>query len=132
LSFTDGDSTKAATYNFTVDTKKPVITITQSSADWATGKVVSATVSDATNVTMYYSTGTSATCNVATKSYTANSKITFNAESDSGTYVCFKAVDANGNVVYSGSNKVEKIDRTAPELTLITTSVQKSTSQRLT
>ncbi len=54
-----------------MDTKKPIITITQPSTAWATGKTVSATVSDATNVTMYYSTGTSSTCNSATKSYTA-------------------------------------------------------------
>ena len=76
-----------------MDTKKPIITITQPSTAWATGKTVSATVSDATNVTMYYSTGTSSTCNSATKNYTAGTAITFNAESDSGTYVCFKAVD---------------------------------------
>ena len=39
-----------------VDTNKPVITIAQPSTAWATGKVVSADVSDATSVTMYYST----------------------------------------------------------------------------
>ena len=49
---------------------------------------------------------------------TANTAITFNKESDSGTYVCFKAVDANGNTSYSGSAVVNKIDRTVPTYTL--------------
>ncbi len=106
-----------------MDTNKPTITITQPSTEWATGKTVSATSSDATNITMYYSTGTSATCNSATKSYTAGTAITFNAESDSGTYVCFKAVDTNGNITYSGSNVVNKIDRTAPTYSISNVSV---------
>ena len=101
-----------------MDTNKPTITISQPSTEWATGKTVSATSNDASSVTMYYSTGTSSTCNSATKSYTAGTAIQFTAESDSGTYVCFKAVDANGNTTYSGSAVVNKIDRTAPTYTL--------------
>jgi hypothetical protein len=106
-----------------VDTNKPTITITQPITEWATGKVVSAVSNDATNVTMYYSTGRSATCNSATKSYTAGTQLAFNAESDSGTYVCFKAVDGNGNTTYSGSAVVNKIDRTAPTYSISNVSV---------
>ena len=83
---------------------------------------VSATDNERNGSTWEYMTTTGSSCGAAQfattqTSYTEGSRITFTAESDAGKRVCFKTTDTAGNAtVYTLSNPVKTIDRTAPVL----------------
>ena len=83
---------------------------------------VSAIDDDTSDTAWEYMTTTGSSCGAAQfattqTSYTEGSRISFTAESDAGKRVCFKTTDTAGNAaVYTLSNPVKTIDRTAPVL----------------
>ena len=104
--------------NTCVDITSPTITITtQPSSEYTTGKTVSANITDVVWVsTRQYAIAS--TCNSWTSAtwttYTNDSTITLDSEDYNDKYVCFKATDTAGNTSYQATNKIEKIDKTAP------------------
>ena len=84
---------------------------------------VSATDNEQHGSTWEYMTTTGSSCGAAQfattqTSYTEGDQISFSTEADAGKRVCFKTTDAAGNTaVYTLSDPVKTIDRTAPVLT---------------
>jgi len=97
--------------SFTVDTTLPTITINNPSTSPATFKTITASTNEGTLTMTAWSTST--TCNW-TRTFVTYSSTTFSSEADNGKYVCYRAVDAAGNIRYSLSNAIAGIDRTAP------------------
>lgn len=91
----------------------PTITISGPEAWWATSKKVSATVSE---WTLYMSEWTSTTCD-SSRTFTTYAAKTYSSESDNGKYICYKAVDNVWNTTYKLSDRIDKIDKTAPTCT---------------
>ena len=86
---------------------------------------VTATDNEQNGSSWEYVTTTGSTCGAAQfattqTAYTEGSRIAFTAESDAGKRVCFKTTDTAGNAaVYTLSEPVKTIDRTAPTLSVI-------------
>ena len=121
----DNDSAALTIPSFTIDTTAPVIQVTGPAAGTATTKAVAATITDTNedpNARRYQQT-TTTTCdstiiadNTEGTQYTEET-LTFSAESDNGTYVCFRAQDRAGNTSFAGSGEITGIDTTPPTLT---------------
>jgi len=94
----------------TVDASAPNITVNNPDTTPALSKTITASVSDGT-LTMSNTIGS--ICN-GTLTFTVYASQIFSLESDNGTKVCYKAVDALGNTGYSLSNTIAGIDTTAP------------------
>jgi hypothetical protein len=99
-----------------IDTSAPTIIIYNSDTSPALSKTITASVSDGT-LTMSNTTGS--TCN-GTLTFITYSSQTFTSESNNGTKVCYKAVDAPGNTSYNLSNAIAGIDTTAPMVNTFT------------
>jgi len=89
----------------------PVITIANPTTTAATSKVITATFTGSVSNYMVNTTGT--TCN-GTLTFVAYASQTFSNESDNGKYVCYKSVDAVGNIAYKLSDPIAGIDKTGP------------------
>lgn len=101
---------------FVVDNTAPLITITNPNTNPAQNKIVLASVSDGTLTHSIISGGV---CG-GTLEFVAYAPTTFTSESDNTKQVCYKAVDAVGNISYSVSDAISGIDTTAPVITALT------------
>ncbi len=113
-----------------IDTTAPTITITEPDTSAALNKTITASAPGGT-LMMSNTTGTICDSSLA---FIAYSSQTFSSESDNGTKVCYKAVDALGNTAYSLSDAIAGIDTTAPTVTIDThpTNPTNSTSAAFT
>ena len=93
-----------------IDRTPPTITISNPTTTPAQSKDITASASDGT-LTMRNTNGS--ICD-GTLTFIAYSSQTFTSEADNGKKVCYKAVDAVGNIAYSLSNAIAGIDTTAP------------------
>ncbi len=98
-------------HKFDVDTIAPIINIANPNTDSAQSKTITAS-SDGT-LSMFIN-GTGVTTCDASLSFIPYADKTFSSESDNGKTICYKAIDAVGNVTYRLSNSIAGIDRTAP------------------
>jgi len=96
------------------DSVPPAIYIGNPNTNPAQSKYIYA-ASDEGTLTMSITTGS--ICD-GSLTFTAYSPITFTSESDNGKKVCYKAVDASGNTVYSMSQPIAGIDRTPPTVAI--------------
>jgi hypothetical protein len=107
------------TTNIVVDTTLPVVTFETDidSTDPVQSQTVNIKVVD-TNLDSYmYGLSSDATCtNTDTydTSFTSETDIIFNTETDNTKYICVKALDKAGNISYLGSINPLNIDITAP------------------
>ncbi|MDO8516850.1 MAG: NosD domain-containing protein, partial [Nanoarchaeota archaeon] len=112
----------------TSDTTAPSITITNPNTNPAQSKTITATGGDGT-LTMSVTTGT--TCD-GTLTFIAYADTTFTDEVDNGKKVCYKSIDAVGNIAYSLSNAIAGIDRTAPSITITNPNTNPAQSKTIT
>ena len=98
----------------TPDTTAPSITITNPNTNSAQSKTITATGGDGT-LTMSVNAAGVTTCD-GTLTFVAYDSTTFSLEADNTRTVCYKSIDAVGNIVYSLSNAIAGIDRTAPTI----------------
>ena len=90
--------------------------------DTGYGRQVSVTARDNERGSVWrYVTTTGSSCAAAqfvssSVAYTEGDPVTFSAESDNGTRICFRITDAAGNVSYTLTAPMKTIDRTAPTL----------------
>jgi hypothetical protein len=99
---------------YTLDNTAPTITINNPDTAPATSKTITASASDGT-LTMSNTSGV--ICD-GTLTFVAYSIQTFTSEADNGTRVCYRAVDALGNISYSLSTAIAGIDITGPQTTI--------------
>ncbi|MCX6057928.1 MAG: DUF5018 domain-containing protein, partial [Chloroflexi bacterium] len=98
-----------------IDTSAPMISMIEPDTSPSLSKTISASPSDGV-FTMSNTSGL--TCD-GTLAFVAYSSQTFSVESDNGTRVCYKAVDAATNTTYSLSNAITGIDTSAPTILMI-------------
>ena len=107
-----------------IDSRLPVITITDPVAGPARSKSVRAADTEGNIVSWKYrQIGESAACDRNTmrsgsKSYTEGKKLVFGDENDNNTKVCFSAIDAAGNTSYVETEVIDGIDTAAPRITV--------------
>ncbi len=110
--------------SFTVDTIAPSITIINPDSTPAQSKTITASASEGT---LYMRVDAGTTCDNSL-TFDPYSSFTFTHESDNGKTVCYKAVDAAGNSVYSLSAVISGIDTTAPTIDAVIPIVAEATS----
>ena len=112
---TAGNVTYAASNTIAgIDTTSPTITVNNPGNTPATTKTITASATESATLNQKIS----ATCDGSVTGFIAYSSITFSDEEDNGTTVCYRAVDAAGNVAYQLSAAIAGIDRQAPTGTL--------------
>ncbi len=125
----DNVSTGTGTLGVVIDTAAPTVSVTAIPAGGSREKTVSATLSDVGSGILTSGTRYSIsdkTCDkdliasdTSGNSYTSGAEITLNDEAYNEQYVCFRARDKAGNVVFARSAKISGIDRTGPTISII-------------
>ena len=135
----DGEITATASEVITgIDTTMPTIIITNPDTEPAQEKVVVAYDRDSGETSWQYKQITSdaicdsSTFTLATQAYTENTPLTFAAESDNNTKVCFSATDNASNTAYATSDILTGIDATAPTISSAKLIDVKRTQTRVT
>ena len=118
--FTDDEWTTISwTVIYKYDTLPPHIEITWPDPACSISKTVTWSISNNEAWTLWYSTWQDIN-SVCYWTMTTWTSVTFDKESDSGTYVCFKAMDLYGNISFATSTVITNIDRTPPTYQITT------------
>lgn len=121
---------QASAHPINLDQTPPVITITDNiAAGFAQSETIQATVADNTthpapSISHLFTTHPVCDDSLPASSFThAGGNITLNDETQNGKYVCFRAVDAAGNVSYALTDHPIQVDITPPQIQAATVDI---------